>query len=71
MALDQIDVDRSEKSMTFLEHLEELRWHLVRSIAAIVIGAIVAIVNFRFIFDNVLFAVKQVIPDLCSLLQTE
>lgn len=57
MALDQIDVDRSEKSMTFLEHLEELRWHLVRSVAAIVIGAIVAIVNFRFIFDNVLFAV--------------
>lgn len=31
-----------EKEMTFLEHLEELRWHLIRSIAAIFIFMIAA-----------------------------
>ena len=29
--------------MTFLEHLEELRWHLVRSILAIFVGAVVGL----------------------------
>lgn len=31
-----------EKEMTFLEHLEELRWRLIRSIVAIFIGSILA-----------------------------
>ena len=44
MALDQtpyIDYDdddesaSGEKEMTFIEHLEELRWHIIRSVAAI------------------------------------
>jgi sec-independent protein translocase protein TatC len=36
--------------MSFLEHLEELRWHIIRSLLAIVIMMIVA-----FCFKNVLF----------------
>lgn len=36
--------------MSFLEHLEELRWHIIRSILAIVILMVVA-----FIFKNVIF----------------
>jgi len=39
-----------EKEMTFLSHLEELRWHLVRSVLAIVILAGVA-----FSFPTILF----------------
>ncbi|MEM6698777.1 MAG: twin-arginine translocase subunit TatC [Bacteroidota bacterium] len=44
MPLDQIDVDKIgtapvEKEMTFLEHLEELRWHIIRSLVAIVVIA--------------------------------
>ena len=31
--------DKAE--MTFIDHLEELRWHLLRSVVAVVIGAIV------------------------------
>jgi hypothetical protein len=31
MPLDQIDVDEYEVQMTFLEHLEALRWHLIRA----------------------------------------
>lgn len=30
-----------EKEMTFLEHLEELRWHIVRSLVAVVLIAII------------------------------
>jgi sec-independent protein translocase protein TatC len=60
MPLDQIDVDnyeqQQEKEMSFLEHLEELRWHLVRSIAAIfIIGTIVFIAK-DFVFDKIIFA---------------
>lgn len=45
-----------EKEMSFLDHLEELRWHLVRSFAAIFIIAILVFININFIFDTVLLA---------------
>ena len=54
MPLDQIDVDEYEVQMTFLEHLEALRWHLIRAIVAIVIGAIFSFVNGKYIFDTIL-----------------
>jgi sec-independent protein translocase protein TatC len=41
---------KGEKEMSFLEHLEELRWHIIRSILAIVFFMILA-----FIFKNVIF----------------
>jgi len=41
-----------EKEMSFLQHLEELRWHIIRSILAIVFFMIIA-----FIFKNYLFGV--------------
>ncbi len=47
--------------MSFLEHLEELRWHIVRSAIAVVVCAIVAFIFSRFIFDYVLLAPKN--PD--------
>ncbi len=40
--------------MSFLEHLEVLRWHLVRSVSAIVIAAIGAFLFKGFVFDTVL-----------------
>lgn len=45
--------------MSFLDHLEELRWLLVRSCIAIIIGACVAFAFSRFIFDNIIFAPKK------------
>ncbi len=45
--------------MSFLEHLEELRWHIVRSAVAIVVFALVAFIFSRFIFDYVLLAPKH------------
>ena len=45
-----------EKEMSFLDHLEELRWHLVRSFAAIFIVGILVFSFQTFVFDTVLFA---------------
>lgn len=45
---------KPEAEMSFLEHLEELRWHIVRSAAAIMVFAIVAFVLKEFIFDVVI-----------------
>ncbi|MBJ04903.1 MAG: twin-arginine translocase subunit TatC [Flavobacteriales bacterium] len=44
---------------TFLKHLEILRWHLVRSIIAILFGTIIAFFNKSFLFDKVIFACKE------------
>ncbi|MCH3881966.1 MULTISPECIES: twin-arginine translocase subunit TatC [Tenacibaculum] len=45
-----------EKEMSFLDHLEELRWHLVRSFVAIFIVGILVFTFQTYIFDTVLFA---------------
>jgi sec-independent protein translocase protein TatC len=49
----------NEKEMSFLDHLEELRWHLIRATLAIVIFAAVAFVFKSFIFDVLLFGPKS------------
>ncbi|MFO7924482.1 MAG: twin-arginine translocase subunit TatC [Bacteroidales bacterium] len=48
----------SSNEMSFLDHLEALRWHLVRSIMSIIVFAIVAFVFKDFIFSNVIIAPK-------------
>ncbi|TXI69700.1 MAG: twin-arginine translocase subunit TatC [Cyclobacteriaceae bacterium] len=53
-----------EKEMAFLDHLEELRWHVVRSVAAIVIMMILAFIFTGFIFDEIIFAPSQ--PDFIT-----
>jgi len=50
---------KKEKEMSFLDHLEDLRWLLVRSTIAIVIGASIAFFFSDFIFDELLFAPKS------------
>ncbi|MFZ0280391.1 MAG: twin-arginine translocase subunit TatC [Bacteroidales bacterium] len=49
----------TEGEMSFLEHLEELRWHIIRSILAIVIMMIVAFVFKNLLFDKVVLAPKN------------
>lgn len=46
--------------MSFLDHLEELRWHVVRSVGAIFICMILAFVYTNWIFDNIIFAPGRV-----------
>jgi len=52
----------SEKAeMSFLEHLEALRWHLMRAVIAVLTLAIVLFFYREIVFDNFLFAPKH--PD--------
>ncbi len=50
--------DDSEKKMPFLDHLEELRWTLMRSLIAIVIGAIICF----FFSEYIIAALKALAP---------
>lgn len=40
--------------MSFTDHLEALRWHVVRSVAAILVVAILVFLNIDWIFDNII-----------------
>ena len=53
-----------EKEMSFWEHLEELRWHLVRAVIVLLILAISAFVMREFLFDVIILAPKN--PDFIS-----
>jgi sec-independent protein translocase protein TatC len=46
--------DEEEKEMTFLEHLEELRWRIIWSLLGLVIGTIICLIFIDFLVDVVL-----------------
>lgn len=66
--------ESSAKQMSFLDHLEELRWHLVRSAIAVMVVAIALFLGKRIVFDTLIFG--PVNPDfptyklLCRLSQS-
>jgi sec-independent protein translocase protein TatC len=63
MPLDQEESSEKEvgeKEMSFLEHLEELRWHVIRALAAVVVFTIAAFATARWIFENIIFAPARV-----------
>ncbi len=45
--------------MSFWEHLEELRWHIIRSVIAILLLGIIAFLNREIIFDKIILAPKD------------
>ena len=55
---------QEDKEMTFWEHLDELRGALIRSIIAIIILTIIAIVFKKVLFDYVILAPKD--PDFIT-----
>lgn len=56
--------ENAEGEMTFLEHLEELRWRIIKSAIGVVIGGIIIGIFINWIMDNVLLlpAVKTIPP---------
>lgn len=52
-------VAKNSDEMSFLDHLEELRWHLIRATIAIVLIGCVAFFMRGFIFDTILFGPKN------------
>ena len=49
----------SHDNMSFLEHLEELRWHIIRSLTAIVSAGFICFLMKDFIFDTIIFGPKK------------
>ncbi len=43
-----------ESEMSFFEHLEALRWHLIRAAASVLVFSIIAFCNFTFIFNEII-----------------
>lgn len=49
----------TSNEMSFLDHLEDLRWHLIRITLSVVIAGSVAFIFSRWIFDVVIFGPKS------------
>jgi sec-independent protein translocase protein TatC len=45
---------QQDEEMSFIDHLEALRWHIVRSVLAIFVAAIIFFVYIDWIFDKVI-----------------
>jgi sec-independent protein translocase protein TatC len=52
-------MSKDRNNMSFLDHLGELRWHLVRSSIAVFFFAVVAFLSKEVIFDVIIFGPKQ------------
>lgn len=50
------NIRKDEAEMSFLEHLEALRWHLIRAVLALVVFTLVAFSWGQWIFTNIIFA---------------
>ena len=50
-----------QAEMSFLDHLEELRWHIIRSALAVVLFSVIAFVLKGFIFDTIIL--KPMAPE--------
>ena len=48
-----------EAEMSFLEHLEELRWHIIRSFAAIAVISVIAFLSKSFVFETLILSPKS------------
>jgi len=72
MALDQLGIEAPEngkkevveKEMSFFDHLEELRWHIMRSVLAILAFAIVIFLSKDFVFNTIIFGPRS--PDFIT-----
>ena len=44
----------SKAEMSFIDHLEELRWHIIKAVIAILIGAIIVFIYSDYIVDKII-----------------
>lgn len=59
MALNFFKRNPGQAEMSFIEHLEALRWHIVRSVLAIVVVAIFSFLKIDWIFENIIMGPLQ------------
>jgi sec-independent protein translocase protein TatC len=61
VALDQYNEEEEEENgMSFLDHLEQLRWHLLRSISAILVFMVLAFLSKSFVFGQVILGPSKI-----------
>jgi len=62
VALDQYreEEEEEESSMSFLDHLEQLRWHLLRSVSAVFVFTVLAFLSKSFVFGVVILGPSKV-----------
>lgn len=53
--------ESQEQEMTFLEHLEELRWHIIRALISIAIFAVIAFIAKEIVFGIIILGPSR--PD--------
>jgi sec-independent protein translocase protein TatC len=53
MALTFLERRSNDSEMTFIDHLEELRWHILRSALAILVAAVIIFIKIDWVFDNI------------------
>jgi len=61
VALDQYkEEDEEEEGMSFLDHLEQLRWHLLRSVVAVLVFTVAAFLAKSIVFGKVILGPSRV-----------
>lgn len=60
MALDQYKEEEEEEGMSFLDHLEALRWHILRAISAVLILTIIAFLAKSIVFGVIILGPSKV-----------
>ena len=48
-----------EAEMSFFDHLEILRWHIIRSVIAITVFAILSFTFYDFVFNQIIMGPKN------------
>lgn len=59
MALKLFNRNPDQAEMSFVDHLEALRWHIVRSLLAVMVGAIVIFIKIDWVFDHIILGPVQ------------
>ncbi len=59
MALSFLKKRSQDQEMSFIDHLEELRWHIVRSLIAIIVIGILIFINMDWFFDQIILGPIQ------------
>ena len=54
MALSFLNKRAQNEEMSFIDHLEELRWHIVRSLLAVIVAAIFIFMKMDWFFDTII-----------------
>lgn len=65
------DDDSSAGRMSFLDHLDELRKRLVRTVLGILAGFLIAFGFIKYIFEFIMVPLQQVLPEGGKLIYTE